>query len=161
MIFVNKVGSNLNCILVVLPNFYLVTWVGIANISMVNILFLLHIKSLPKKDEGRELFVFNVFDDAQFNKFLDFTNFHIQYPKIAHFSKWKSYFTFGANFANRILLFQRSRYPKSIAFIVSNEFCERFSFYGMKSKLKTFKLLLPDTFTNSSTFNLQQFLYCT
>ena len=25
-------------------------------------------------------------------------------------------------------------YPKSILFIVSTEFCERFSFYGMKSK---------------------------
>ena len=25
-------------------------------------------------------------------------------------------------------------YPKSILFIISTEFCERFSFYGMKSK---------------------------
>ncbi|KAG4065446.1 hypothetical protein HA402_003261 [Bradysia odoriphaga] len=29
----------------------------------------------------------------------------------------------------------KSRYPRSIAFIVSNEFCERFSFYGMKTIL--------------------------
>ncbi|XP_037029452.1 peptide transporter family 1-like [Bradysia coprophila] len=29
----------------------------------------------------------------------------------------------------------KSKYPKSIAFIVSNEFCERFSFYGMKTIL--------------------------
>ena len=26
-------------------------------------------------------------------------------------------------------------YPKSVFFIISTEFCERFSFYGMKSKL--------------------------
>lgn len=25
-------------------------------------------------------------------------------------------------------------YPKSIGFIISNEFCERFCFYGMRSK---------------------------
>ena len=25
-------------------------------------------------------------------------------------------------------------YPKSVLFIISTEFCERFSFYGMKSK---------------------------
>ena len=25
-------------------------------------------------------------------------------------------------------------FPKSIAFIISNEFCERFSYYGMRSK---------------------------
>ena len=25
-------------------------------------------------------------------------------------------------------------YPKSILFIIGNEFCERFSFYGMRSK---------------------------
>ena len=25
-------------------------------------------------------------------------------------------------------------YPKSVFFIISTEFCERFSFYGMKSK---------------------------
>ena len=30
--------------------------------------------------------------------------------------------------------FQRLPYPKSIGFIVGNEFCERFSFYGMKGK---------------------------
>ena len=26
-------------------------------------------------------------------------------------------------------------YPKSVLFIISTEFCERFSYYGMKSKL--------------------------
>ena len=26
-------------------------------------------------------------------------------------------------------------FPKSIAFIISNEFCERFSYYGMRSKI--------------------------
>lgn len=29
---------------------------------------------------------------------------------------------------------QKLPYPKSVFFIVSNEFCERFSFYGMRSK---------------------------
>lgn len=32
------------------------------------------------------------------------------------------------------LYFQKYSYPRSIGFIISNEFCERFSFYGMKSK---------------------------
>lgn len=27
-------------------------------------------------------------------------------------------------------------YPKSILFIIGNEFCERFSFYGMRSKFQ-------------------------
>jgi dipeptide/tripeptide permease len=26
-------------------------------------------------------------------------------------------------------------YPKAVFFIISTEFCERFSFYGMKSKI--------------------------
>ena len=30
--------------------------------------------------------------------------------------------------------FQKLPYPRSIWFIVGNEFCERFSFYGMKGK---------------------------
>lgn len=29
---------------------------------------------------------------------------------------------------------QNIRYPKSVFFIISNEFCERFSYYGMRSK---------------------------
>ncbi len=32
------------------------------------------------------------------------------------------------------LFFQKLPYPKSIWFIVGNEFCERFSYYGMKGK---------------------------
>lgn len=31
-------------------------------------------------------------------------------------------------------------YPKAIGFIVSNELCERFCFYGMRSKIKMFLL---------------------
>lgn len=35
-----------------------------------------------------------------------------------------------------MIYFQRSsQYPKSIAFIVSNEFCERFNYYGMRTIL--------------------------
>ncbi|KAF3426272.1 hypothetical protein E2986_13340 [Frieseomelitta varia] len=33
------------------------------------------------------------------------------------------------------LIFQKLKYPKSIFFIISNEFCERFSFYGMRTVL--------------------------
>lgn len=32
------------------------------------------------------------------------------------------------------VLFQKHRYPKSVFYIVGNEFCERFSYYGMRSK---------------------------
>ena len=32
-------------------------------------------------------------------------------------------------------------YPKSVWFIMSNEFCERFSYYGMRSKIITWKKL--------------------
>ena len=35
---------------------------------------------------------------------------------------------------NVFLIFQKLPYPKSILFIVGNEFCERFSYYGMKGK---------------------------
>ena len=31
-------------------------------------------------------------------------------------------------------------YPKSVFFIISTEFCERFSYYGMKSKWNVKKL---------------------
>lgn len=30
--------------------------------------------------------------------------------------------------------FQPSDYPKSVGFIISNEFCERFNYYGLRSK---------------------------
>lgn len=30
--------------------------------------------------------------------------------------------------------FQTLKYPKSVAFIISNEFCERFNYYGMRSE---------------------------
>lgn len=30
---------------------------------------------------------------------------------------------------------QKLKYPTSVFFIIVNEFCERFSYYGMKSKL--------------------------
>ena len=33
-----------------------------------------------------------------------------------------------------LLHFQKLPYPKSVFFIVGNEFCERFSYYGMKGK---------------------------
>lgn len=31
-------------------------------------------------------------------------------------------------------LLQPVKYPKVVFFIISNEFCERFSYYGMRSK---------------------------
>ena len=34
----------------------------------------------------------------------------------------------------RFFIIQKLPYPKSILFIVGNEFCERFSYYGMKGK---------------------------
>ena len=34
------------------------------------------------------------------------------------------------------------KFPKSIAFIISNEFCERFSYYGMRSKFLFFKFII-------------------
>ena len=33
-------------------------------------------------------------------------------------------------------------YPKSVLFIISTEFCERFSYYGMKSKFMSTKIPL-------------------
>ena len=35
-------------------------------------------------------------------------------------------------------MFQKLRYPYSVFFIVGNEFCERFSYYGMKSILSLY-----------------------
>lgn len=31
---------------------------------------------------------------------------------------------------------KKLKYPKQIAFIISNEFCERFNYYGMRSKTR-------------------------
>ena len=43
------------------------------------------------------------------------------------------------NFCAKIIFFifflQKQPYPKSVWFIVGNEFCERFSYYGMKTVL--------------------------
>ena len=36
-------------------------------------------------------------------------------------------------------------YPKSVLFIISTEFCERFSYYGMKSKFVPIKIPLMMT----------------
>lgn len=38
------------------------------------------------------------------------------------------------------LIAKRARYPRSIFFIISNEFCERFNYYGMRGDFVTFKL---------------------
>ena len=51
--------------------------------------------------------------------------------------------------------FQKLPYPKAIWFIVGNEFCERFSFYGMKSKqlilaMDTGMVLKPHLFLQPS-----------
>ncbi|KAJ4436486.1 hypothetical protein ANN_16517 [Periplaneta americana] len=34
-----------------------------------------------------------------------------------------------------VFLFQKPKYPKSVFFIITNEFCERFSYYGMRTIL--------------------------
>jgi hypothetical protein len=39
---------------------------------------------------------------------------------------------------NLYFFFQKLPYPKSVFFIISNEFCERFSYYGMRSESTTF-----------------------
>lgn len=35
-----------------------------------------------------------------------------------------------------LLIGRRYRYPKSVFFIIVNEFCERFNYYGLRSKFK-------------------------
>ena len=40
------------------------------------------------------------------------------------------------------LTFQKLPYPKQVWFIVGNEFCERFSYYGMNGKADIFKEVL-------------------
>lgn len=42
------------------------------------------------------------------------------------------------------------KYPRSIPFIVLNEFCERFNYYGMRSK--TFSAFLLQKSNNQSLF---------
>ena len=37
-----------------------------------------------------------------------------------------------------MIVFQKLRYPYSVLFIIGNEFCERFSYYGMKSILSIY-----------------------
>jgi solute carrier family 15 (oligopeptide transporter), member 1 len=32
---------------------------------------------------------------------------------------------------------EKLKYPRAIPFIISNEFCERFNYYGMRSELKS------------------------
>lgn len=39
-----------------------------------------------------------------------------------------------SNFSFTNFSLQKLKYPKSVAFIICNEFCERFNFYGMRSK---------------------------
>ena len=39
-----------------------------------------------------------------------------------------------------LLGLERIRYPKSVFFIIVNEFCERFNYYGLRSKFKAFQL---------------------
>jgi solute carrier family 15 oligopeptide transporter 1 len=52
------------------------------------------------------------------------------------------------------------RYPISILFIIGNEFCERFSFYGMKAILSIYlkkKLHFPEDTATVSRSDLNFF----
>ncbi|XKL68927.1 hypothetical protein PGB90_006696 [Kerria lacca] len=46
---------------------------------------------------------------------------------------------------------RKIRYPKSVFFIISNEFCERFSYYGMKTVLSLYLTNSLNYDTNTST----------
>lgn len=41
---------------------------------------------------------------------------------------------FQIRFRSNRVPFQKLPYPKSVFFIISNEFCERFNYYGMRSE---------------------------
>ena len=58
---------------------------------------------------------------------------------------------------HKILYLQKLKYPYSVFFIVGNEFCERFSYYGMKSILSLYlKKKLKYTEVNQYIFNQNQ-----
>lgn len=38
--------------------------------------------------------------------------------------------------------FQKLKYPKSVAFIICNEFCERFNYYGMRGNAKLWDYII-------------------
>jgi hypothetical protein len=50
----------------------------------------------------------------------------------------------------------RLRYPKSVFFIIVNEFCERFNYYGMRSEFENIQFLgvLITIFCDSATADL-------
>jgi solute carrier family 15 oligopeptide transporter 1 len=57
------------------------------------------------------------------------------------------------------------KYPRAIPFIISNEFCERFNFYGMKAILVLFltRKLMYDDDTSTiiyHTFNCLVYFFC-
>jgi len=57
------------------------------------------------------------------------------------------------------------KYPRAIPFIISNEFCERFNFYGMKAILVLYltrKLLYDDDTATVlyHTFNVLVYFFC-
>jgi solute carrier family 15 (oligopeptide transporter), member 1 len=60
---------------------------------------------------------------------------------------------------------EKMKYPRAIPFIISNEFCERFNFYGMKTILVLYltrKLLYDDDTATVlyHTFNCLVYFFC-
>lgn len=60
---------------------------------------------------------------------------------------------------------EKLKYPRAIPFIISNEFCERFNFYGMKTILVLYltrKLLFDDDTATVlyHTFNCLVYFFC-
>lgn len=60
---------------------------------------------------------------------------------------------------------EKLKYPRSIPFIISNEFCERFNFYGMKTILVLYltrKLFYDDDTATIlyHTFNVMVYFFC-
>lgn len=51
-----------------------------------------------------------------------------------------------ANQVHLLFYLQPVKYPKAVGFIISNEFCERFNYYGMRSKYIWSDLKFPYTF---------------
>ncbi|CAH2103133.1 unnamed protein product [Euphydryas editha] len=53
---------------------------------------------------------------------------------------WYEYYNNSVAYHIQTILFQRQKlpYPKSVGFIVTNEFCERFSYYGMRTILSLY-----------------------
>ncbi|OXU26213.1 hypothetical protein TSAR_013684 [Trichomalopsis sarcophagae] len=83
----------------------------------------------------RSSFIFNQLIDRRDSQLEIVSFLNVLLLRIASLSKTGTVIIYEFRPTLRYFFFQKLKYPKSVFFIICNEFCERFSYYGMRTVL--------------------------